>query len=63
MPSPSARPDDDDVHEWLSFDHDGETYMFDVTFLTSNWSCIYGAGCPGIGRPEPAPELELGCCT
>ena len=59
---PAPDPDPTTPDEWLSFDHDGETYTFDVTFLTSSWSCIYGAGCPGIG-PEPAPELELGCCT
>jgi len=51
-----------DVHEWISFDHDGDTYTFDATFLLSNWSCIYGNGCPGIGE-TPAPELELGCCS
>ncbi|MCU0310434.1 MAG: hypothetical protein MUE36_05785 [Acidimicrobiales bacterium] len=51
-----------DVHEWLSFDHDGATYTFDATFLSSNWTCIYGAGCPGIGEAS-APELELGCCS
>jgi len=43
MTSTSALPDDDDVHEWLSFDHEGDTYSFDVTWMTSNWSCIYGA--------------------
>jgi hypothetical protein len=52
----------DDAHEWFSFDHDGETYMFDLTFLTSRWSCIYGQGCPGIDE-APAPELEIGCCS
>jgi hypothetical protein len=57
---PTTRPDD--VHEWLSFDHDGDTYTFDVTWLTSSWSCIYGNGCPGIAE-APAPERELGCCT
>jgi hypothetical protein len=62
MPTPSLPDPDDDVHEWVSFDLDGDTYTFDVTWLTSSWSCIYGAGCPGIG-PEPAPELEIGCCT
>ncbi len=52
----------EDVHEWLSFDHDGDTYQFDVSFLTSNYTCIYGQGCPGIlGQPEP--ELEQGCCS
>lgn len=36
--------------------------MFDATFLESNWTCIYGQGCPGI-LTGPAPELELGCCS
>jgi len=52
---------DDDVHEWISFDLDGETWTFDVTWLTSNWSCIYGNGCLGIGE-EPDPDRQLGCC-
>jgi hypothetical protein len=52
----------DDLHEWLSFDYAGETFMFDLTFLGSRWSCIYGQGCPGIDE-KPAPELELGCCS
>ncbi len=52
----------DDLHEWLSFDHAGETYMLDLTFLGSRWSCIYGDGCPGIDE-APAPELEIGCCS
>lgn len=54
---------DDDLHEWVSFDDDdGDTWSFDVTFLTSNWTCIYGRGCPGVFT-EPAPEYEHGCCT
>ena len=52
---------DDDVHEWLSFDLDGSTYQVDVTWLLSNWTCIYGAGCPGIGT-TPAVDDEVGCC-
>jgi hypothetical protein len=52
----------DDLHEWLSFDLDGETYQFDVTFLTSNWTCIFGQGCPGV-LTGPAPDLEQGCCS
>lgn len=56
-------PADDTPHEWLSFvDSDGDTWMFDLTFLTSNWTCIYGAGCPGI-LSEPAPERVEGCCS
>jgi hypothetical protein len=52
----------DDLHEWLSFDLDDETYQFDLTFLASPWTCIYGRGCPGV-LTGPAPELEQGCCS
>ena len=40
----------DDAHEWLSFEDEDEerTWVFDVTFLTSNWSCIFGYGCQGV---------------
>lgn len=53
---------DDDIHEWISFDLDGETYTFDITWLTSRWKCIYGEGCLGI-EDSPAPEKMLGCCS
>src|SRR5207302_7911009 len=54
----------DDVHEWISFDDPEEerTWVFDVTFLASNWTCIFGRGCPGV-LTEAAPELEHGCCS
>ena len=52
----------DDVHEWLSLDYEGDTYLFDLTFLTSNYTCIYGDGCPGI-LDGPAPEMQQGCCS
>jgi hypothetical protein len=42
---------------------DGETtWRFERSFLRSNWGCIWGRGCLGIGT-EPAPELGLGCCS
>jgi hypothetical protein len=42
---------------------DGDTvWRFDATFLTSNWTCIWGRGCQGI-RPEPAEHLGQGCCS
>ncbi len=53
----------DDLHEWVSFaDSDGDTWLFDLTFLTSNHECIFGRGCPGV-LTELAPEHELGCCS
>jgi len=42
---------------------DGDTvWRFDDAFLRSNWTCIWGRGCLGIG-PEPAEHLGHGCCS
>src|SRR5436853_1609980 len=53
-----------DAHEWLSFEDPEEerTWVFDVTFLASNWTCIFGRGCQGV-LTGPAPELVQGCCS
>ena len=53
-----------DAHEWVTFEDPEEdrTWRFDVTFLLSTWSCIYGCGCQGV-LTGPAPELEQGCCS
>ncbi len=51
-------------HELISFE-DGEeqrTWVFDATFLRSNWSCIYGAGCKGV-LDDDATALQQGCCS
>ena len=47
---------------WVEFrDPADESQQFkcDLTWLTSNWTCIFGSGCQGIyaGRPDD------GCCT
>jgi hypothetical protein len=54
----------DDLHEWASFEDDEEdrTWTFDVTFLLSPWTCIFGRGCQGV-LTGPAPELVQGCCS
>jgi hypothetical protein len=53
-----------DTHEWVSFEDEDEerTWVFDVSFLTSNWKCIFGDGCQGV-LTGPAPELVQGCCS
>jgi hypothetical protein len=53
-----------DAHEWLSFEDTKRerTWMFDVTFLESNWTCIFGNGCQGV-LTGPTPELVQGCCS
>ena len=53
-----------DTREWVSFEDPDEerTWVFDVTFLSSRWTCIYGQGCQGV-LTAPAPELVHGCCS
>ena len=42
---------------------DGEvTWRLDRSFLTSNWTCIWGRGCKGI-LDVPAENLNQGCCS
>lgn len=59
---PAAVPED--LHEWISFEdpEEARTWVFDLTFLVSPWTCIYGRGCLGV-LTGPAPELEQGCCS
>ena len=53
-----------DAHEWVSFEDPEEerTWIFDVTFLLSNWECVFGRCCQGV-LTAPAPELVQGCCS
>ena len=48
----------------MSFEDPDEdrTWVFDVTFLLSRWTCIFGRGCQGV-LTGPAPELVQGCCS
>ncbi len=52
----------DDGHHWYSLtDVNGDVWIFDLTFLSSGFNCIYGNGCASIGE-EPDPTETLGCC-
>lgn len=47
---------------WIEFPDpadDDQIIRADLTWLTSNWTCIYGRGCQGIDRAVPA----AGCCS
>ena len=57
-------PKPDDLHEWVSFDdpHEARTWVFDVTFLTSDWTCIFGRGCRGV-LTEDFSDAVQGCCS
>jgi hypothetical protein len=53
------------IREWVTFQdprRKKHVWHVDVTFLTSRWTCIFGAGCQGV-LTEPAPELVHGCCS
>ncbi len=50
------------VREYIAIDHDGDRWMFDLSFLTSSWTCIFGNGCQGV-LTGPAEELGHGCCS
>jgi len=53
-----------DSHEWFSFEDPDELriWMFDVTFLMSSWTCIFGQGCKGV-LDQDATEMMQGCCS
>ena len=47
---------------WLEFsdpDDPDQVFRCDLTWLTSRWTCIFGAGCAGIYANAP----DSGCCT
>ncbi|MDQ6614580.1 MAG: hypothetical protein M3083_07505 [Actinomycetota bacterium] len=48
--------------ETIEVDGGDTIWRFDRSFLTSNWTCIWGRGCLGIG-PEAAEHLGQGCCS
>jgi hypothetical protein len=53
-----------DLHEWVSFEDPTEqrSWQFDVTFLASNYSCIFGNGCKGV-LTEDTTSWNQGCCS
>jgi hypothetical protein len=47
---------------WVEFTDpadEAQVFRCDLTWLTSNWMCIFGQGCPGIYAERPLD----GCCT
>lgn len=50
------------ARDWVEFNDPNnpeEIFKCDLTWLTSNWSCIYGNGCKGVFKDQP----DGGCCT
>ncbi|RNL81481.1 hypothetical protein [Nocardioides marmorisolisilvae] len=45
--------------EFVDPEDGDQIYKCDLTWLTSNWTCIFGNGCQGIYDTSP----DAGCCT
>jgi len=58
------RGPDEPAREWVSFEDPDEdrTWLVDVTFLASDWQCLFGHGCQGV-LTGPAADLVQGCCS
>ncbi len=53
------------TREWITIPVAGkarEQWQVDVTYLTSNYRCLFGDGCCGV-LSEPSAELSQGCCS
>lgn len=49
------------ANRWVSFtDDEDTTWLFDLTFLLSDWRCTFGSGCQGT---EPEDNGARGCCA
>jgi hypothetical protein len=49
--------------QWVSFvAEDGDSWLFDLSFFSSRWRCIYGAGCAGIEEVADR-DGHRGCCS
>jgi hypothetical protein len=61
---PAVEPLPDGAHEWISFEDPDEdrTWLFDITFLESTWTCIFGRGCQGV-LTQPTASAQQGCCS
>lgn len=55
------------VVNWVEFPdpkNDKTTWNVNLTFLMSNWNCLYGKGCPGhFGVQSENVFPDIGCCT
>lgn len=50
------------ARDWVEFTdplNSDDLFKIDLTWLTSYWSCIYGAGCCGVDADKP----NDGCCS
>ncbi len=62
MSGPAGSAGSDTDPDYVEVDRGSVIWRFEREFLTSNWTCIFGAGCHGI-LAERASELQQGCCS
>ena len=50
--------------DYLEFQVDKKNYRVNLSFLMSNWKCIYGDGCAGhFGIQDKNIYPDVGCCS
>lgn len=50
--------------DYMEFVHDGKNYRVNLSWLLSNWKCIFGEGCPGhFGANSPHTKPDVACCS
>lgn len=50
--------------DYMEFVHDGKNYRANLSWLLSNWKCIFGEGCPGhFGEKDKTYAPDIACCS
>lgn len=50
--------------DYLEFAHDEKNYRVNLSWLVSNWKCIFGEGCPGhFGEKDTTYAPDIACCS
>lgn len=50
--------------DYLEFQHENKNWRVNLSFLMSNWKCIYGDGCAGhFGIQDKNIYPDVGCCS
>lgn len=50
--------------DYLEFEYSDQRYRVNLTFMLSNWSCLYGNGCIGLHSKTDKDFIpDAGCCS
>jgi hypothetical protein len=50
--------------DYMEFIHDGKNYRANLSWVMSNWKCIFGEGCSGhFGENDKTYAPDVACCS